>query len=454
MKITDMNGLEIEVDADRIADMLGGQLASSGNSEAFKTSISVVSIYDKDGKTMDVLADSDRGKTISAIDVCFEATHSGQTKNSTVYHSDSMEKDADSWMTPFARPLIKNHDRGEEPLGRVIAYEFRPSLLTQDRDTISVTFRVSDSDAIVKFMDGRYKTMSIGGIANNVTCGICGKHIVKDGVFKFCGHWKGESYDGVKALWHIRDVEYVEASVVNTPADNWAQVVSIKPVANKEDPASKDSADTSNSEGGTTMENQDNELLGQLDALTDGVLPAEAGTNVPPSGENKAPEGTQTDDSQARIAELEAGLADKTEKIASLEQENARMTADMESLKTVSKESETSLKMQNIKIGAMLKDVVARQVALNDHASGTIKAEGIEDHIKALMGKPVSELHASLTAQNDARIAPTAPGKLQSPALAADDTTDEPDGKDAKDADDMTLFDFEKILLGVLKKQN
>ena len=88
--------------------------------------------------------------TVSALDVTFEATHSGKNKNNVVYVSESMEKDSKSWMFPFCKPLIKNHDMHEEPIGRVVDATFSQSDFAEDRDTINVTFRVSDEDAMKK----------------------------------------------------------------------------------------------------------------------------------------------------------------------------------------------------------------------------------------------------------------------------------------------------------------
>lgn len=212
------------------------------------TEIDVKSLFDGEGK-------SPKLDDIAALDVTYETTHSGRNRNYAIYHSDSMEKDAASFLSPFPKPFIKNHDSYSEPMGRARTYEFKKSVLNPNRDTIQVTFRLTDEDAIQKHLDGRYQTVSIGASAGRITCNVCGHDIVKDGKFtKFCGHWRGETYKGDTAYWSARDMEYKETSVVNKPADDWAQLTQMriitKDMMNKNDDA----------QGGTSiMDDEDTE---------------------------------------------------------------------------------------------------------------------------------------------------------------------------------------------------
>jgi hypothetical protein len=290
-KLTDANGKTFEVTLDQLRDMTL-DLTPAVNGEKAKPNFKI-SVKDSQGNDLDVAAiadavKSDPGKMPAAIDVTFESTHSGQNRNYAIYHSDSMETDAQSWMSPFARPLLKNHDIESEPMGRVVNYQFKQSVLNPDRDCIEVTWRVTDQDAIPKFLDGRYGTMSIGASGNHISCGICGKDILKDGKVTFCGHWKGETYNQ-KCYWNVKNMEYREGSVVNSPADDWAQATAVK-VVNQ-----KDSQQSDSGKGGNTMDQMDDkskepDILSQIDNLTN---------NQTDNGDNKdtqkKADGTQSD---------------------------------------------------------------------------------------------------------------------------------------------------------------
>lgn len=199
-----------------------------------------------------------------ALEVTFEATHSGLNLNDAVYTSSSLSNDAQTWMYPFPKPLIKNHYMDEEPLGRAINASFGQSEFAEDRDCIDVTYKVTDRDAMTKFADGRYKTMSIGARSGYIKCNVCGKDILKDSKVTFCGHWKGNTYAGKKATWTVENMTFREGSVVNAPADVYAQVKNIKVVKQAK-------------EGSQMKDNQqDNDNI--LDAM-DGILGNEGQSN-------------------------------------------------------------------------------------------------------------------------------------------------------------------------------
>lgn len=235
LHLKDENEKDITCSISEIAD-ISTDLPENGSSviedEVEEIKQHDMEICDSEGNKIELttLLDELKQEKVHALDVTFEATHSGINKNFCNYVSESMSKDYETWLKPFAKPLIKNHDMYTEPIGRVIDASYNQSVFTDDRDCIDVTYRVTDADAMTKLVDGRYKTMSIGGVTNNITCNICGKQILKDGKFKFCGHWKGKEYKGKIATWTTQDIEYREGSIVNAPADMFAQVKKITPV--------------------------------------------------------------------------------------------------------------------------------------------------------------------------------------------------------------------------------
>lgn len=264
--VTDLNGKNFQFSIDEIQDICYDKYISTQNevqkSENYKEVVPV--ICDSQGneigdiKNFDIskITDSEGNGLPKAILVTLECTHSGDNRNWEVYHSDSMEKDAHTFLTPYNKPFLKNHNSYSEPLGRVEYANFQQSQIEPSRDTIVIDVKVTDSDAIQKFLDGRYNTVSIGGKAETVQCAVCGKNIFKDGRFDFCGHWKGERYKDTVAKWHYRDITYRECSVVNHPADDFAQVTRIKML---DDSSVKNSNnDDNNSNNVNNMNNDDN----------------------------------------------------------------------------------------------------------------------------------------------------------------------------------------------------
>lgn len=166
------------------------------------------------------------------ITTIVEGIHVGTTRNSTTYPADELESGADTWLTPYPKPVLKNHDSWDgEPLGRVKKAEFVDSQLAPGKQCLKLTLNITDPDAIEKVKDGRYKTLSIGATANKVICSTCGKDLVKEG---YCGHMKGRTYEGQLCTWIIRGIEFEEISFVNVPADVFSQVINPNSSSTKE----------------------------------------------------------------------------------------------------------------------------------------------------------------------------------------------------------------------------
>lgn len=245
--IKDINGKKIETNinyfTDFSTDMSNADPSLFNDSNEYRIKEFSTIVKDSEGETYEIgspnlLRELNDGEVI-ALDVVIESTHSGENLNCVNYTEDSMVNDCESWTTPFEKPFIKNHDRETEPTGRVTQAYYSDSEIVEGRGTINLKVRISDKDAMVKFADGRYKTVSVSGNARKVTCNICGKNIVKDGVVKFCGHFKGNSYGGKKSVWQMEDINYKECSIVNEPADVFAQVKEINLIKMEDSMAKK-----------------------------------------------------------------------------------------------------------------------------------------------------------------------------------------------------------------------
>lgn len=334
------------------------------------------------------LAESAKGSNElpSRIVTVVEAIHSGLTRNYTFYPADNLERSVESWTRPYEKPVIKNHDVHEEPLGRVLSAHFKQSNIAPDKHTIELELEITDPDTIKKVLDGRYKTLSIGGSTNSVTCSACGKDLVKEG---YCGHMKGRTYEGKQAHWIIGEMSFDEISWVNVPADSNAQVVHKNTV--------KQAESTSTEGGMSEMDQQTQDILDQIDNLagvtenaqtanepatgqqTEGATTEGDETPPTPEGQQEGAEGgeggeggegQQTEGNEGEEGPtLQEQLDAANERIATLEADNLTLAADKEALQESLTTSEGEVQT--------LKDEVARlQTSLDaseDENKGLVK---------------------------------------------------------------------------------
>lgn len=445
--ITDANGKNIDVTLSDIIDastVAPNDITTISDAAREKMINFSPTITDSEGATItdsDLLDSVKSGEAI-ALDVTFEATHSGDNLNNAVYTSASLERDTQTWMYPFAKPLIKNHDMWEEPIGRTVDAAFGQSEFEPNRDCINVTYRVSDADAMTKFADGRYKTMSIGARSGYIRCNTCGKDILKDGKVKFCGHWKGETYAGKKATWTVENMTFREGSIVNAPADVYAQVKTIKVVKKKkEDNGMKDHTDNN------PANDIDNILNG-----TDGEH-----QNPEPTKDNKQPEPTDptpTNDgegkseleiAQAKITDLEGKIAtltaDKEAIEAKLSEANDSLTvvnADNEALKSdVTKYKDQAIRMANHNLKVMKDTLKELNPELNDAELEGKKASEISDMINELKAKTQTRDHTTKV---------TNPG---APVKGNNDVEDNEDDEKDEPKKVLTMKDMEEAVFDI-----
>lgn len=457
--LKDANGKEIDVNISKICDINGDLSGTSAiKDSAIKNRVSVthdLQLVDKNGNALDstkLLSDMSSGKTdIVALDVNMEATHSGKNHNYTIYYEDSMEKDAESFMNPFHKPMLKNHDEYGEPLGRITQSYMGPSELTDERAAIHLTARVTDKESIPKFIDKRYGTVSIGGTMGTVTCNICGKTILKDGKFHFCGHWRGETYKDQVCYWGARDIEYHEVSTVNNPADDFAQIMKITVLTDKDMQQDNNSSKEENSMGGkdsmeSNVENIIDETLGSnpennsgtasvedqnqgkapdagtaTDGNEDSGTPNDSEGEGSESGDGEGQEETPKDNgSDARIAELEQQLKDAQEKIETLQTDLIDAQSQIETLKKTTEDARkeaNTFKQRCVTLATANKqNIVDNIISKENFESEDAKNERKKD----LMIKSMKELNAL----NDSLKAPAKVRQMasvQNPTLAVED---------------------------------
>ncbi|OQX93134.1 MAG: hypothetical protein B6I17_04095 [Tenericutes bacterium 4572_104] len=350
MKVTDENGKTFEIE-----DLESLKIEPLTDSEG---NYSIDSITDANGEKIKIaeLKDSNEGNLPSSIFIHLEATHSGKNLNFGIYPEESLAKDHKTYLEDFSKPLLKNHDTNSEPLGRVVETDFGDSVISEGKKAVKLKIQVTDSDAIQKFIDGRYKTFSIGASADTITCDLCKAKILSNGVFNFCGHWKGETYDVAvegseatekkTAYWQYEDMYFSEISVVNNPADRNAQITKIEI-----DDSTQDSVKTNTKDSKQKMidlinnsENDDD----LLKMITDSISNAEAEKedaddtttdedtstdDASTKDDNDSTDDTTTDSEEETIESLKDSITELETKVEDLKAENKILKDEIESLK-------------------------------------------------------------------------------------------------------------------------
>lgn len=177
-------------------------------------------------KNKKILTESDEGLPKFILPK-IEAIHAGRTRNFNNYPANKLAGNSDiksgvhSFISPYPKPVIYNHDTNTAATGRIESAAFS-DYTEAGRAGIIVIPKITDKEAIRSVLDKRLLTVSIGGTVDASTCNICGTDIVNEG---FCGHWKGEEYDGKTCEWIAGNIWFDELSWVNVPADEDAMVV-------------------------------------------------------------------------------------------------------------------------------------------------------------------------------------------------------------------------------------
>lgn len=173
----------------------------------------------------------------------------GLTANYNNYSAAELEKALQSWVEPYPKPIILNHDLNSEPLGRVMA-----ARMDKEEDGspyVRLQLAITDPVAAQKIADKRYLTGSVGGRAGKAICSISGEDLAAEdssGRPRTAKYKRGQVYKGKLSYIDMQDISFKEYSFVNQPADQRSGVRAPKskegsaPIANSEDWVAKSSA--------------------------------------------------------------------------------------------------------------------------------------------------------------------------------------------------------------------
>jgi len=155
----------------------------------------------------------------------------GLTANYNNYSAAELEKALQSWVEPYPKPIILNHDLNSEPIGRVIAAKMDKE--TDGANFVRLQIAITDPTAAQKIADKRYLTGSVGGRAGKAVCSISGEDLAQEddsGKPRFPKYKRGKVYKGKLAFLDMQNISFKEYSFVNQPADQRSGVRSSKKI--------------------------------------------------------------------------------------------------------------------------------------------------------------------------------------------------------------------------------
>ena len=194
-----------------------------------------------------LFTDSQDSSDKRVLKLVTDATHSGTIINNRVYPGSKVKDGAKTFFkgsgSSFDKPFLKNHDRNIDPIGRVVDASYYPTVTGDrwDNDALNpidggsgflrTTSHIMDQDAIDKFLDGRFQTVSQSAVTDAAYCSKCSKdkeNLVplfsswKDakGTDMECNHYPGDMSDGTPNYVITGSLAYKELSQVNVPADS------------------------------------------------------------------------------------------------------------------------------------------------------------------------------------------------------------------------------------------
>ena len=162
------------------------------------------------------------------------AIHEGLTSNYNNYSAEELEKALQSWVDPYPKPIILNHDLNTEAIGRVMAAKMDKE--EDGSSFVRLQIAITDPVAAQKVLDKRYLTGSVGGRAGKAVCSVSGDDLATEdasGRPKIAKFKRGKVYKGKLAYVEMQDISFKEYSFVNQPADQKSGVRALKPVDGK-----------------------------------------------------------------------------------------------------------------------------------------------------------------------------------------------------------------------------
>lgn len=331
------------------------------------------------------------------------------TRNFTRYMPKCLKNSISLWTTPYRRPLIKHHnEENGEIIGRVCAAEYKTSKTLSGTPALVFTVNVPGEEAKKDVKNGILSTASIGVMAYDVRCSICGTHL-EDG--DECEHERGREYtvNGKKEIcyWDVYSMEPKELSYVIVPSDIYAKNTKIYPATNSRNkPIIKESL---NNKGVKKMPNNDDlekELKEAKDKITKLEQDIKDLTEAKTNSENKISELTETN---SKLAKQVADLNEAKNKLEEEKQEEIQLREGVENALAEAKKETREYMVHTLQA---MRQAIGKE-ALADEMIKNRTVDSIKDSICDLK----EEFNLKTSKKNPVNSLPN-PDNLKNPTLA------------------------------------
>lgn len=380
------------------------------------------------------------------------------TRNFTRYMPKCLKASVPSWTTPYRRPLIKHHNEKDgKIIGRVLNAEYKTRDTFSGTPALLFTVNVPGEEAKQDILNGTESTVSIGVIAHDVRCSICGQQLANG---ERCEHERGVTYDGETCYWDIHSMEAKELSYVIVPSDIYAKNRKVYSVTKK----SGEKAQISESL-------DDNVEKGEQQLQEDTKKASEDATSKVAALEAKVSELTEAQKtSESNAAELTEAKEALEKELASLKESNDALQQEVASLKETNANLEAQLKEDaDLKEGlesALEEAKVARKDSLIEtvqalrKAAGKkkMKVEAIKNRSEESLSDTILDLKEELaeaeSLEEEAKTGVSAVANtVASPALVEDTDEDASGAKDLKESTPEKVdlaAGFQNLLTGII----
>lgn len=320
-----------------------------------------------------------------------EGIHVGPTRNFTWYTESALQSSVESWTKPYNKPLIMHHNETDgKTIGRVCSVEYITKNTRSNTPALMFTCNIADKDGKEQVMDGRLNTVSIGVIAHDVTCSICGEQIEIDEYGESsCGHSRGAVYGDKVCYWMVNKMEAKELSYVIVPSDIYAHNIrTYSPIDNKTISSQEKMNDKSKinlSEGAINMPNMNVETndikeATKIDEANGEFSNVDASTTIEPATtENEKENNEEAKTEEPKENEANEDVIAENEKLkAEIEEHKAKILEAQKSVLALQKEVE---RLSN----TLKEEADLRKNAENEVVAAQTEArEAIEDSLNSL----------------------------------------------------------------------
>lgn len=328
------------------------------------------------------------------------------TRNYTRYMPKCLKNSVPSWTTPYRRPLIKHHnEKNGQIIGRVMNAEYKTRDTFSGTPALLFTVTVPGEEAKADVKNGTESTVSIGVLAHDVRCSICGQQLAGG---EMCEHERGVTYDGETCYWDIHSMEAKELSYVIVPSDIYAKNRKIYSAAKSGDKTQiTESLDDSIRKGEQQMAEDNQKELAEAKA-TISTLEAKVSelTEAQKTAETTVAKLTEAN------KELEGQVATLTEAKAQLESTATEEKALREGLETALEDAKIARKESLVEAVQALRKAAGKSAA---------DAEQIKNRSEESLSDTILDLKEELTVVEAKTPEAAAPGSVTSPALAEED---------------------------------